>query len=53
MHTRITLEKLFGMGSFGGFIAHLVCHQTIFHASLGKFNLLFMVWIIAPTFLGC
>jgi hypothetical protein len=41
------------MGSFGGSIGHLIRHQTTFHASFGKFNLLFVVKIVAPTFLEC
>ncbi len=47
------LEKLFGAGSFGGSISHLVCHQAILPASLGKFNLPSIVQIVALTFLGC
>jgi hypothetical protein len=53
IHTTLVLEKLLGRGSFGGSIGHLVRHQTTFRASLGMFNLLFMVWTVAPTFLGC
>jgi len=47
------LEKLLGVGSFGYSIDHLTrCHATLL-ASSGGFGLLFVVWIIAPTFLGC
>jgi hypothetical protein len=39
--------------SFGGFIGHLACHYAIFLIFLGGLGLPFMVWTIAPTFLGC
>jgi hypothetical protein len=38
-----TLEKLLGVGSFGGSIAHLTHRQTIIPTSLNKFNILFIV----------
>jgi len=47
------LEKLLVEGSFGGSIGHLVHHQASFPTSLGKFSLLFVVWIATPMFLGC
>jgi hypothetical protein len=47
------LEKLFGARSFGGFIGHLDRHQTILPTFLGGFDLLFMVQIAIPAFLGC
>jgi len=39
------LEKLFSVGSFGGFINDLACCQTIFPASSGKLSLPFVIWI--------
>jgi hypothetical protein len=47
------LEKLLGVGSFGGSIGHLTYHHAIFLISSNKLNLLFMVQITAPTFLRC
>jgi hypothetical protein len=47
------LEKLLRAGSFGGFINHLTCCQTIFLIFLGEFGLPFVVQIVALTFLGC
>jgi hypothetical protein len=47
------LEKLFGGGSFDGFIGHLVRHQAIFPASSGKLGLPFIVQTFALTFLRC
>jgi hypothetical protein len=47
------LEKLFGVGSFGGFINHLVRCHAILVASLSELDLLYVVWTIAFTFLGC
>jgi hypothetical protein len=47
----ITLEKLLGVGSFGGFISHLVCCQTTLLASSGGLGFLFVVWTIAFAFL--
>jgi hypothetical protein len=41
------LEKLLGVGSFAGSINHLIYHQTTILASSGKFNLAFMVQIVA------
>jgi hypothetical protein len=37
------LEKLLGVGSFGGFIGHLACRQTIILVFSNKFSLLFKV----------
>jgi hypothetical protein len=51
--TITTLEMLLGVGSFGGFINHLVHRQAIFLVSLGGINFLFVVWAITPAFLGC
>jgi hypothetical protein len=51
--TIVILEKLLGVRSFGGFIDHLAHHQAILLISLGKLGLLFIVWIVTPTFLGC
>jgi len=48
--TIITLEKLFGVGSFNGSINDLVCHQTIFLASSNGVGLLFIVRIITSHF---
>jgi hypothetical protein len=53
IHTIVMLEKLLGAGSFGGSIGHLVRHQTIFCASLGRFNLPFVVRTTTLAFLGC
>jgi hypothetical protein len=41
--TIVMLEKLLGVGSFGGSISHLTHCQGTFFASSGKFNLLSMV----------
>jgi hypothetical protein len=49
----ITLDKLLGEISFGGFISHLARHQAIFPTSLGGFGLLSIVRTTSPTFLGC
>jgi len=46
------LEKFLGVGSFGGFIDHLVCHQAILFASLGGLGFLFVVRITTFAFLG-
>jgi hypothetical protein len=51
--TTITLEKLLGVGSFGGFINHLICHHAIIPTSLGGFGLPYVVWTTTPTFLKC
>jgi hypothetical protein len=40
------LEKLFGVGSFGGFIDHMVHYQAIFLISLGELDLPFIVQTI-------
>jgi hypothetical protein len=53
IHTIVTLKKLLGARSFGDSIDHLIHHQTKFCASLGMFNLPFVVWIATPAFLGC
>ncbi len=53
IHTITTLEKLFGVGSFGGYISYLACRQAIFLVFLGELGLPFVVQIVAPTFLGC
>jgi hypothetical protein len=47
------LEKLLGARFFGGFINHLICHQATFLVSLGRLDLLYVVWISALAFLGC
>jgi hypothetical protein len=47
------LDKLLGVGSFGGSIGHLAHHHAIHLASLGGFNIPFVVWIIALVFLRC
>jgi hypothetical protein len=47
------LEKLLGVGSFGCSIDHLTRRHATLLVSSGGFGLLFVVWIIAPTFLGC
>jgi len=41
--TIVMLEKLIGVGSFGGSIDHLVHHETTIHASLDEINFPFMV----------
>jgi hypothetical protein len=53
IHTIVTLEKLLIVGSFDGFIGHLVHCQATFLATLGGLNFLFVVRTIALTFLGC
>ncbi len=47
------LEKLFGVGSFGGSINHLVHCQASLLTFLGELGLSFVVQTIALTFLGC
>jgi hypothetical protein len=47
------LEKLFGVGSFGGYINHLIHYHTILFISSDGFGLPFMVWTTTPAFLGC
>jgi hypothetical protein len=39
----VTLEKLLGARSFGGFIGHLATHQAILFVSLGEFGFPFIV----------
>jgi len=51
--TITTLEKLLGVGSFDGFISHLVCGQATSFIFSGEFNLPFVVWTLTFTFLGC
>ncbi len=51
--TIVMLEKLLGVGSFDGFIGHLVRCQATFLASSGGLNLLFVVRTTTFTFLGC
>jgi hypothetical protein len=46
------LEKLFGVGSFGGSICHPTHCQAIL-AFLGKLGFPFVIWTIAFAFLGC
>jgi hypothetical protein len=53
IRTIIMLEKCFGVRPFSGFIGHLNRCHAIFLVFLGGFGLLFMVWTIALTFLGC
>jgi hypothetical protein len=53
IRTMVILEKLFGARSFGGFISYLDCHQAIIPTFLGGLDLLSMVQIAAPAFLGC
>jgi hypothetical protein len=47
------LEKLLGVGSFGGSIGCLAHHQATLPTFLGRFSLLFVVWTATLTFLGC
>jgi hypothetical protein len=47
------LEKLFGVGSFGGLIGHLAHYQAIFPIFSSNFGLFFVIWIATPTCLGC
>jgi len=47
------LEKFLGVGSFGGSIDHLICHQATLFASLGGLGFLFVVQITTFAFLGC
>jgi hypothetical protein len=53
IHTIITLEKLLGAGSFGGYINHLTHHQAILLAFLGGLSLCFIIRTTTLTFLGC
>jgi hypothetical protein len=48
--TIITLEKLFGVGSFNCFINDLICRQTIFPTSSAGLDLLSIVWTITLHF---
>jgi hypothetical protein len=47
------LERLLGVGSFGGFIGHLACPHAIFLAFSNGFGFFSIVRIIAFTFLEC
>jgi len=49
----ISLEKLFDVRSFGGFIGHLICHQATFFVSLGELNFLSVVQTITLSLLRC
>jgi hypothetical protein len=53
IHSIITLEKLLGVGSFGGFIGHLAFCQATLLVFSNKFGLPLRVWIIVFPFLGC
>jgi len=53
IRTITTSEKLFGVGSFGNSIDHLVCCQTILLASSSGLSFFSMVQIVALAFLGC
>jgi hypothetical protein len=48
--TIITLDKLFGVGSFNGSINDLVCHQAIFLASSNGVGLFSIVWTVISHF---
>jgi hypothetical protein len=52
-HTIIMLEKLLGVGSFGGSIGHLIHCQATLPIFSNELSFLFMVHTTAPTFLGC
>jgi hypothetical protein len=43
IHSIATLEKILGVGFFGGFIGHLVYRHAIFFLFLGEFGLPSMV----------
>jgi len=51
--TIITLENLFGVGSFGVSIGHLIYHQAILFVFPSRINFFFIIQIIAFAFLGC
>ncbi len=53
IHIVVTLEKLLGVGFFGGSIGHLVCCQATFLVSSGELSLPFMVWTTFLALLGC
>ncbi len=53
INTIVTLEKLFGVRSFGGSIDHSDHHQYIFPVFLGKLGLPSVIRTITSTFLGC
>ncbi len=46
--TIVTLEKLLGVGSLGGFINHLACHQVALPIFSSRFSFLFVVWTTTP-----
>jgi hypothetical protein len=47
------LDNLLGARSFSTMVGHLVHHQIIVFASSKGLNLLLMMQLVAPTFLGC
>jgi hypothetical protein len=51
--TIVTLEKIFCVGSFGGFIGHLAHCQTIFPTFSNGFDIFSMIWITTHGCLGC
>jgi hypothetical protein len=51
--TITTLEKLFGVRSFGVSITHLICRQTTFPIFSNRFDFFFIIQTIAFTLLGC
>jgi len=52
-HIIISLEKLFDVRSFGGYIGHLVCFQATFFISFVKLDFLSVVQTATLSFLGC
>jgi len=53
IRTIAILEKLFGVGSFGGFIGHLAHCQAIFLTFSSGFDIFLMIWITIHACLGC
>jgi hypothetical protein len=53
IHTIARLEKLFGVGSFGGSSSQPACHQAIFPAFSSGLGFPSIVWIVAFKILGC
>jgi hypothetical protein len=53
IRTIITLEKLLGAWSFGGFIDRLARHQATILVFSSKFGFLSTVWFVVFSFLGC
>jgi len=47
------LDKLFGVGSFGGFIWHPTHCWAAFPTFSNELGLPFVIWISALAFLGC